>query len=259
VERRAIRTFVTGTMLAASLAACGKKDRLKDLPPPPEAPPTQTPAPSIEKSKDPLPDLSPDQRLARVVALLNAGDEPTARVELAELLRQQPGRREALVLQQSIEGDPRALLPSDSFAYVIQPGDTYITLALEYLEDSYKFYALARVNGVSAAELKPGVTIQIPGRFRTPRRQRPETPRPAPSRPSRPAAGPAPAVQPVAPRTNPAAAQRYRRSGLEALSAGRTDLAVRRLEQAARADPGNTAIQSDLTRARRVQSTVRGR
>lgn len=254
---RPVRSLALGAIMACALAACGRKDRVEDLPPPPEPAPAPAPSPAAEPSASPQPDLAPDQRLARIVALLTGGDEATARVELAELLRQEPGRREAVVLQQSIEGEPRALLPSGSFAYVVQPGDTYISLALEFLEDSYKFYALTRLNGIPARDLRPGVTIQIPGRYRPSRRQRQEAAeRPAPARP-RPAAE-APAAVPV-PRTDPAAAQRYRRSGLEAMSVGRINLAVRRLEQAARADPGNGAVQADLARARRVQATVRGR
>lgn len=245
-------------LLALSLAACGKKELPLPPAPPAETPPATPDTPAIE----PQPGLSSNQRLARVVELLNAGDEPTARAELTALLQQDPGRREAEVIRQSVEGDPRAILPRDSFAYVIRPGDSFITLALEYLGDSYKFYALSRVNGILGDKLKPGDIVQIPGRFREPRRERKETRRtppaaprsttPTPSRPE-------PATAPAAPQGDPAAARRMRRGGLESMSAGRIDQAVARLSRAAQLDPGDAAIAADLARARRIQSAVRGR
>lgn len=245
-------------LLAVALAGCGKKE----LPLPPSTPPvTVEPATPAGPVIEPQAGLSANQRLARVVALLNAGDEPTARAELAELLRQDPGRREAQVLRQSIEGDPRAILPRDSFAYVVRPGDTFVTLALEYLRDSYKFYALARINGVAPAALKPGDIVQIPGRFRERAEPRRTMPTPA-ARPGTAAPRPGTTVTPAAPpapQSDPAAARRMRRAGLEAMSAGRIDIAVARLSRAAQLDPGDGAIAADLARARRIQSTVRGR
>lgn len=242
--------------LAGSLAACGKKERPETPPPPP---PPQVIDQVLPPAAQPLPGLTTNQRLARVVTLLNANDEATARVELNALLIEEPNRREALVLQQSIEGDPRAMVPSDSFAYVVQPEDTYITIARDFLGDSYKFHALARLNGIPATALKAGDTIKIPGRYWVPRRERREPTRAAPiprAVPNAPATSPAP-VQ--VPRANPAAAQRLRRAGLESMSAGRIDLAVARLEQASRLDPGNGAIAGDLARARRIQATIRQR
>ena len=219
--------------LAASVAACGGKERPGPTPPPPELPMRTDLAEPV--AIQPQPGLTPTQRLARVVELLVANDEPTARAELAQLLRDEPNRREALVLRQSIEGDPRAVLPGDRFSYTVRPGDTYITLARDYVGDSYKFYALARINGIAANRLKAGDTIQLPGRFREPRREREERARPAP-RPREP--GAPPQAAPAAPRT---------------------DQAVGRLSQAAQLDPANEAIAADLARARRIQATVRGR
>lgn len=219
-----------------------------------------TPAPQA------IADLDATKRLARVVELLNQNDEKTARVELAALLLQAPGRREALVLEQSIKGNPYELVPRGSFSYIVLPGDTFITIARDYLGDSYKFYALARISGIAANMLKPGDTIQIPGRLRDPVRPGAMRTRVPYSRPrTRPRFTPTPGVPatanaPAAPaQTDPAGALRLRRQGLERMTAGQINVAVDRLGRAQRLDPDNKAIAADLARARRIQGTVRTR
>ena len=256
-------------MLAAAamltlLGGCGKKEKLAPLPAPPEAAPATPAAEDTGDRPQPTPGLNPTQRLARVVELLNRNDEKTARVELDALLAQDPGRREARVLEQSIKGNPYAIVPRNSFSYVVAPGDTFITLALDYLGDSYKFYALARISGIAPNMLKPGDIIQMPGRVREPSRPGAQRTRPAPTR-ARPARRPATeasaptSTAPAASQNDPATALRFRRQGLEQMTAGRIDRAVSLLGRALQYDPDNRAIAADLARARRIQGAVQTR
>lgn len=225
-------------------------------------------APPADPVIQPVAGLAAAQRLARVVDLLNANDEKTARVELRALLAETPNGREALVLQQSIAGNPYDLVPRGSFSYIIAPGDSFITLARDYLGDSYKFYALARISGIAANMLKPGDTIQIPGRLRDPVRPGAAHPRPGYGRPrawprrvpnATPAAPATAGAAPAAAPADPATALRLRRQGLEQMTAGRIDAAVARLGRAQQLDPDNKAIAADLARARRIQGAVRTR
>ncbi|SFS09757.1 LysM domain-containing protein [Sphingomonas jatrophae] len=257
---RRVSAIALAAALLATLAGCGEKERpapVSKAPPPP--PPSTAPA---EPAIQPQVGLNPTQRLARVVELLNAGDEKTARVELAALRAESPGMRQAEVLHRSIEGNPYDLVPRGSFSYIVEPGDTYITLARDYLGDSYKFYALARISGIAADKLKPGDIIQIPGRLREPGRSGTAPRRTAPVRTPRREAAPATAGTPApaaAPMTNPAEALRLRRQGLERMTAGQINVAVERLTRAQRLDPNNGAIAADLARARRIQGAVRTR
>ena len=261
----------TGTVLAAlamiaMLGGCGKKEAIEPLPAPPEAMPSPVAATDTTDAPQATPGLNPTQRLARVVQLLNQNDERTARVELDALLKQEPNRREAKVLEQSIKGNPYAMVPRNSFSYVVAPGDTFVSLALDYLGDSYKFYALARISGIAANMLKPGDIIQMPGRVRDPsrpgvQRSRPPVARARPTRRTTPTTGGAApvAATPAAPQGDPAAALRYRRQGLEQMTAGRIDRAVSLLGRALQYDPDNRAIAADLARARRIQGAVQTR
>ena len=207
--------------------------------------------------------LTPDQRLALVVDLLNRNDERSARVELAELLRQEPARREALLLLVSIAGNPNDVMPRGSFSYVVEPGDTYTTLSASYLDDPYKFYALARLNGIAADRLAAGHVIQIPGRYREPvgaeePRRRYGRRRTWRRRVASRTASAIPAAQPAAAagQADPAAALRLRRQGLERMTAGQIDAAVTRLSRAQSLDPENKAIAADLARAKRIKGSV---
>jgi len=263
------RAARTGTMLAAAamlalLGGCGRKPEIQPLPAPPEAAPAAPATGNMGDMPQATPGLNPTQRLARVVELLNRNDEKTARVELDALLAQDPGRREARVLEQSIKGNPYAIVPRNSFSYVVAPGDTFITLALDYLGDSYKFYALARISGIAPNMLKPGDIIQMPGRVREPSRPGAQRTRPAPTR-ARPARRPATeasaptSTAPAASQNDPATALRFRRQGLEQMTAGRIDRAVSLLGRALQYDPDNRAIAADLARARRIQGAVQTR
>jgi hypothetical protein len=250
--------------LMAMLGGCAKKEKIQPLPAPPaEAASSEAGAADVPPA---TPGLTATQRLARVVDLLNHNDEKAARIELEALIAQEPNRREARVLEQSIKGNPYEMVPRNSFSYVVEPGDTFISLARDYLGDSYKFYALARIAGIAVNRLKPGDIIQMPGRVRGPsrlgaQRSRPPAVRARPPRRGAPTAGAtAPtAAPPATVQGDPAAALRLRRQGLEQMTAGRINRAVSLLGRALQLDPDNRAITADLARARRIQGAVQSR
>jgi len=237
------------------LAGCEEQVRTVSAPPPPPLPPAiptlNIPAPNL-----PTPGLVPRDRLSRVVDLLGQGQIGQARADLAELLRQRPNMHEAKVLQDSLDIDPKADFGEESFAYHVGAHETLITIAIGFFGDSYRFYGIARYNGITVPNsVKPGDTIQIPGRRRAPVYRHAIKPVADDHGNDTPAA----TAAPTTPQTNPAQAQKLRRAGLERMSAGSVDQAVSLLEQAQRLDPANGAIAGDLNRARRIQSVVHNR
>lgn len=202
------------------------------------------------------------------IALMHEGKGNEARRRLVSVLRHSPDDGIARQLLQQIEGDPREMFGTESHAYVLKEGETLSTVAQRALGNPMLFYALARYNDIAVpGAVEAGQTIQVPGR-----RPQAQAGRPAPQRPAAPrsqppaSAAPAPAARPPAANpapqrsaANPAQAARLRGQGLAALNGGQIDRAVGLLRQAAALDPGNSAIRGDLSRALRVQSTVRAR
>ncbi|WP_165374823.1 LysM peptidoglycan-binding domain-containing protein [Sphingomonas montana] len=249
--------------LLALLSACSHKDAV-ELAPLPEPPPLATaPNPAAPQT---APNLNARQRTALIYDLMNRGEADQARAEARRLQSDYPTNRAAADLLEQIDGDPKALFGTDSFAYVVRPGDTFPTLAARFLGAGSKFYALARYNGIAVpSTLQPGQTIMIPGRQRDPaplrERRAPRPPRRAGVTSGAAQGAPAAVAIPVprGPRADPGRAARLRRAGLEQMNAGSIGRAVQLLQRATTLDPANAAIAADLDRARRIQSTVQGR
>jgi tetratricopeptide (TPR) repeat protein len=82
---------------------------------------------------------------------------------LHEYLRQHPGDRAAQALLHQLTVDPAQQLGRASRPYVVQPGDSYSTLAARYLGDSSQFVLLARYNGSNNPSLlRVGQTLRLP-------------------------------------------------------------------------------------------------
>lgn len=220
------------TAVLAALAACATKA---------PAPPATTAA--IEYQAEP--GLTPAQRVARAVALLEAGQAVSARVELAAALAQAPANTQARKLLGQIDKDPKALLGEQAFAYTLKAGDTLPILAQKHLGDRLMFWALARYNEIPVPDaVVAGQTIRIPGVLKAaPSRAKPRTT--APTRTAKPATAPQPA-------RNPARARELRAAALELLNRGQVGRATPMLQQALSLDPGNALITRDLDRARRL-------
>ena len=196
-----------------------------------------------------------------IQALLMRGDVKAARSRLKAVLKRDPMNASALVLSNSIDGDAKAQLGAESYAYTVRTGDTMLDLSQRFLGTRLKAYQLARYNGIANPEaLAPGQVLRIPGEAPRPAAPRPvaEPPRARPvpqaERP-KPIAKPAPA----APAANPAAARQARAAGLAALNQGNVARAVAMLRRARALDPSNPLIARDLARAERIATTVRAR
>jgi hypothetical protein len=247
---------IGAAVILSLLASCAHQPT--SAPPAPSAvkPVTRQPT-STATVQQILPDRSPQQRYGAAVQLLEQGNTAQARAELVLLLQRRPGDRRAGQLLREIDTDPRSLYGADSFAYIVRPRDTLVSLARRYLGDAVNFYGLARFNNLTLpADLQPGQTVMIPGRVRSPERVAPPTRRAAPTAPQAAPARSEQAARPAAPRVDHGRAQRLRQQGLEQMSAGSIDRAVQLLSQAAVLDPTNGAIAGELARARRIQATI---
>jgi tetratricopeptide (TPR) repeat protein len=82
---------------------------------------------------------------------------------LREYLARHPGDRAAQSLLRQLTIDPRDELGTASRIYVVQPGDSYSTLAARYLGDAGRFLVLARYNGsTNPSALHAGDTVRLP-------------------------------------------------------------------------------------------------
>jgi LysM repeat protein len=206
-----------------------------------------------------------ENEIDAIQTLLMQGDTKAARSRLKAVLKRDPMNASALVLRNSIDGDAKAQLGAESFAYTVRPGDTMLDLSQRFLGTKLKAYQLARYNGIdNPSTLAPDQVLHIPGE--APRSAPPRTPS-EPARPHvqpqqerpKPAAKPAPVPPPAAPAANPVAARQARAAGLAALNQGNVARAVAMLRRARALDPSNPLIARDLARAERIATTVRAR
>ncbi|WP_309644022.1 LysM domain-containing protein [Phenylobacterium sp.] len=201
------------------------------------------------------------------IELLSRGDPVQAKAEIQAFLLEQPDNDLGRSLLSQITEDPKVLLGAQSYAYTIQQGETLSMLADRYLDDRFKFYALARYNGIAVpSQSEVGQVIQIPG---VPRRAAEIRPRPRVAKSddeliqqrleAKRAATPPPAAapKPTAVARNPARASQLRGSALELMSRGLIEQAVPLLRRALTFDPGNVVIQRDLDRAVRILGGIR--
>lgn len=104
------------------------------------------------------------QRLATAVRLLQNGEEANAKLHLNEILKEEPQHLVAISLMKQIEEPAESYLGNQHFKYITKAGDSFSTLAKNYLKDTLKFYGLAKYNKISdPSKLVPGMTIKIPG------------------------------------------------------------------------------------------------
>jgi hypothetical protein len=269
---------MVGLTALGMLSACA--DTSKDVktplaaaaPPPAPAPAAAPAAPVVEIT----PGLSPKARIKRAIGLLAVGDAAHARAELQAAQAANGGDELAQNLLMQIDGDPKSLLGASSFSYVIRPGESLSILAERYLKDRFKFYLLARYNGIAdPSDAKVGETIQIPGarRLTPPREERARDDRHAEDRkearreaqkeaakpqPVKEAAAQTPSAQPPRePARDPGRASELRARALEEMSKGVIEASVSLLRKALVYDPHNPLIEADLERANRLEASVR--
>jgi tetratricopeptide (TPR) repeat protein len=83
--------------------------------------------------------------------------------QLRRYLAKYPGDRAAQGMLHQLTSDPKAMLGAQSRPYVVQPGDSYSTLAARNLGDPNQFLILARYNGsANPSTLRAGDTVRLP-------------------------------------------------------------------------------------------------
>jgi tetratricopeptide (TPR) repeat protein len=121
----------------------------------PSQPPTASPA-SAGTSRQPS--------LAAIIRnQLQLGHYAEGETALRRYLKQHPGDRTAQAMLYQLTADPRQALGERWQAHVVQPGDSYSTLARRYLGDPNRFLILARYNGsTNPSMLRAGETLHMP-------------------------------------------------------------------------------------------------
>jgi tetratricopeptide (TPR) repeat protein len=88
--------------------------------------------------------------------------------DLRRYLEQHPGDHAAKSMLRQVTADPKQLLGAASREHVVQPGESYSTLAARYLGDPNRFVILARYNGsTDPSVLRVGETLHLPLSART--------------------------------------------------------------------------------------------
>ena len=104
------------------------------------------------------------KHLRNAIEPLMSGDEVEARTELRLALCQDPSDEAAKSLLSHLDAVPEELLGEEFFVYTVRADDSMPKIAKEFLGDPYKFYLLARYNGMGrAGRLRIGQCLRIPG------------------------------------------------------------------------------------------------
>lgn len=158
--------------------------------------------------------------------------------QLRRYLARYPNDRAAQSLLRQLTVDPKAAFGATSRNYVVQPGDSYSTLAARDLGDSNQFLLLARYSGsTNPSALHAGDTIRLPATTRSasansaPARTTPRDAAPVAATPV------APADASPADESSALKAQRLQAESTALLKQGQKDQAMTRLDEALTLDP----------------------
>jgi tetratricopeptide (TPR) repeat protein len=210
------------------------------------AAPVAAPAPPADGSAQDAGQLLP---LSTIIGTyLLHGRYAEGEQHLRDYLTKYPGDRAALSLLRQLTTDPEVALGPRPREYVVQPGDSYSTLAARNLGDSSLFLILARYNGsANPSVLHVGETVRLPAAGAR------VTLAPAPAKSSaRAVAAASTAADAAPPGETPAAkAIRLQDESTALFKQGRKDQALARLDQALTLDPhlrpaGNEAAREQL-------------
>ncbi|GLQ87429.1 LysM peptidoglycan-binding domain-containing protein [Dyella flagellata] len=110
-------------------------------------------------------EAAPPASLSTIVRrYLQNGHYAEGEKALRSYLQEHPGDRTAQFFLRQLTEDPKQMLGAASSAHVVQPGESYSTLAAKYLGDPNLFLVLARYNGsTNPALILVGSTLQLPG------------------------------------------------------------------------------------------------
>ncbi|WP_232821074.1 LysM domain-containing protein [Dyella sp. C11] len=170
--------------------------------------------------------------------------------QLRRYLARYPNDRAAQNLLRQLTVDPKVALGASSRNYVVQPGDSYSTLAARDLGDSNQFLVLARYSGsTNPSALHAGDTILLPATTRNASAGGAPT-RGAPRGAVSTAAAPA-TPAPSADESSAIKAQRLQAESTALFKQGQKDQAMTRLDEALTLDPhvkpaGDPTVRAQL-------------
>jgi hypothetical protein len=261
------RSAIGVLLILSALSACSRLNKPAIvLPPaetlPPVPPPYEAPA-----------NLSAKDRLVRVINLLEIGNADHARVDLRAYLYQNPNSKLGQSLMEQINKAPEDILGAQSYDYEVQSNESLSQLAERFLGDRYKFWVLARYNGIlNPMKLTQGKKLKIPGVPKPPvaagkplagddeeisrRLAEEQAEKKDPPKVEPPKAEPPKPVSII----DPIRAMSLRKIGLENLQRGKIDAAIGFFNQAiefASGTPSLSVIQKDLARALRLKASVK--
>lgn len=154
----AIRATVLGTlvlgMIVFGMTGCARHAILKPSDNPKPIAVTPPPAPVVARRVLPLNAIFDE---------LERGRYSDGTQDLQQYLVQHPGDRTAKNMLHQLVADPEQMLGAASRRYVVQPGDSYSSLAAHYLGNPGSFVILARYNGSdNPSMLRVGEAIRLP-------------------------------------------------------------------------------------------------
>lgn len=119
---------------------------------------------AADTASSPAPDNEQPQSLSTITSTyLLHGRYTEGEQQLRRYLARYPNDRAAQNLLRQLTVDPKVALGAASRNYVVQPGDSYSTLAARDLGDSNQFLVLARYNGSSnPSALRAGEVVRVP-------------------------------------------------------------------------------------------------
>lgn len=152
--------LVAALLMATLVGGCAKILKPKAVITPHTSSTTATPVESTPSEEAATPRLS----LSAIVNRdLQNGHYAEGEKALRRYLQDHPGDRTAQSYLRQLTDDPKKLLGASSTPHIVQPGESYSTLAAKYLGDANLFLALARYNGsTNPALILVGSTVKLP-------------------------------------------------------------------------------------------------
>lgn len=152
--------LVAALAMATLVGGCAKILKPKAVITPHAQSVAAAPVESAPSEEEPSPRLS----LSAIVNHdLQNGRYTEGEKALRRYLQDHPGDRAAQSYLRQLTDDPKKLLGASSTPHIVQPGESYSTLAAKYLGDANLFVALARYNGsTNPALILVGSTLKLP-------------------------------------------------------------------------------------------------
>lgn len=232
-----VRASVVGSLLALLLTGCVSTGKIKSRP-------MVRPAAVEPAASQPVVVPVGETSLKGIVNnQILRGNYAEGERSLRAYLVQHPGDHPAEALLRQLTVDPRKMLGRQSSVYVVQPGDSYSTLAARYLGNANLFLVLARYNGsTNPSILRAGENLRMPSSAMADGQADGPVDGPVAAQSTAPAE-PIDSLPPTAPasemtvESSSVKATRLQRESVALMKRGKSTQALSRLDQALTLDP----------------------